>query len=108
GVSGDWSRCVAGGGTGEFAQSVVASHGDGKRKPAGLERARWIRALFLEENARVTSAMQHRGPALTQRDGLRFRKHRAIAPHSGPRRCGSLPGNIIAGGRAAQSTKIVP
>ena len=69
GVGGEGSGGVAGRGDGEVLQAVVASHGDGHRKAAGLEGAGGVGALLLDEEAGVALAVQHGGPALTEGDG---------------------------------------
>jgi hypothetical protein len=80
-IGGESAGGVTGRGSGELLQPIMASHGDGHRHTPSLEAPGRIVGLFLNKEARITAAGQHRRPALTEGHRFRVGKDVGITPH---------------------------
>ncbi len=56
-------------GDGEVLEAVVFGHGDSETEATGLEGAGGVGSLFLDVEAGVTLAVEHRGPAFAEGNG---------------------------------------
>ena len=64
GVGCECSGGVACGGDGEVLEAVVLRHGDGEAEAAGLEGAGGVGSFFLDVEAGVALAVEHRASSL--------------------------------------------
>ena len=82
GVGGESSGGVACGGNGEMLEAVVLRHRDGEAEAAGFEGAGGVGSLFLDVEAGVALAVEHRRPAFAEGDGGDVGEDAGVAPHA--------------------------
>src|ERR1700733_5164671 len=73
-------------------EAVVLCHRDGEAEAAGLEGASGVRSLFLDVQARVALAVEHRRPACAEGDRGDVGQDIGVAPHAKAGRAGSSAG----------------